>query len=315
MEREPLVSVVIPTYNRAHVLGRAIDSVLSQTLEPDEIIVVDDASDDDTAEVVEGYADPRIQLVRLERRQRAGHARNVGVERARGEWIAFLDSDDEWLPGKLAAQMALAADDVGVVACTSHKWGDDGTKTIVPKSDLAEGDALAQLLQGMKATTSAYVVRRDALLDAGGFDENLRSSEDYDLLLRLAQGGHRYAAVHEPLVIIHAQGSDRMSVDAIGRLQGHRSMNRRWGALMKELAGRKRYKSWRRKRQREHKELHARHVAQLSSRSDALRYAARMIPHLPWGTRYVGRALALAVTGARDVAAPEQAGEAKEGVR
>ncbi|MEX0785512.1 MAG: glycosyltransferase family A protein, partial [Dehalococcoidia bacterium] len=293
--------VVIPTYNRARVLGRALESVLAQTLPPDEIIVVDDGSDDDTADVVERFEDAQIIYIALAQRRRAAHARNIAIERARGEWIAFLDSDDEWLPGKLEAQMARAGDGVSVIACKTYRK-EAGSTWIDPKGDLAEGDALVQLLQGMKTpTTSAYVIRRSALLDVRGFDESFRSSEDYDLLVRLAQAGYRFAAVPEPLMITHAYGRDRMSIDPIGRLHGFRSMNRRWGALMEERAGRKVYRRWARKWRKRLVGLHTGHLAELASsgsRSDALRYALRMLPYLPWGAGYAARALAFAVTGA-----------------
>lgn len=94
----PQVSVVIPTYNRAGVLGRAITSVLSQTFPDLECIVVDDGSTDQTVVLVERFQDPRLRLLRLPVNKGGGHARNVGIQAARGELLAFLDNDDEWLP-------------------------------------------------------------------------------------------------------------------------------------------------------------------------------------------------------------------------
>src|SRR5215218_7102231 len=95
---EPAVSVVIPTYNRAPLLGRSIRSVLAQCYEDFEVIVVDDGSTDDTAEVVAGFRDARVSYVRLARNTGAGAARNVGIRLARGGFLAFQDSDDEWMP-------------------------------------------------------------------------------------------------------------------------------------------------------------------------------------------------------------------------
>jgi glycosyltransferase involved in cell wall biosynthesis len=102
----PQVSVVIPTYNRATVLGRAVTSVLNQTFSDLECVVVDDGSTDQTVALVEGFQDPRLRLIRLPVNRGVGHARNVGIQAASGELIAFLDSDDEWLPGKLERQVA-----------------------------------------------------------------------------------------------------------------------------------------------------------------------------------------------------------------
>src|SRR5262245_59433756 len=102
----PLVSVVIPTRNRAHLLGRALRSALAQTLTDFEVVVVDDASSDDPGRAVEELGDPRIRLLRLSERGGAGRARNAGIQAARGEFVAFLDSDDEYLPAMLERQIA-----------------------------------------------------------------------------------------------------------------------------------------------------------------------------------------------------------------
>src|SRR5712692_10027197 len=102
----PRVTVVIPTYNRAPLLGRALASVRRQTLTDFEVVVVDDASADDSESVAESFGDPRIRFVRLADRGGAGRARNEGIRLARGELIAFLDSDDEWLAPKLERQVA-----------------------------------------------------------------------------------------------------------------------------------------------------------------------------------------------------------------
>ena len=101
-----MISVIIPTYNRASLLPRALDSVLRQTWEDLEVIVVDDASRDDTPQVMAACTDPRVRYIRLEKNSGACVARNTGVAQARGEWIAFQDSDDLWLPEKLEKQMA-----------------------------------------------------------------------------------------------------------------------------------------------------------------------------------------------------------------
>ena len=103
--KTPKVSVIIPTYNRAHLVGRAIRSVLNQTYQDFEIIVVDDGSTDNTEEVVKSFNDPRIRYIRHEKNRGGSAACNTGIRAARGEYIAFQDSDDEWLPEKLEKQM------------------------------------------------------------------------------------------------------------------------------------------------------------------------------------------------------------------
>ena len=102
----PKVSVILPFYNRAATLPRCLDSVRAQTFTDWEMVAVDDCSRDDSAAVIERYGDPRIRVLRHERNRGAGPARDTAMANARGEWFALIDSDDEWLPGKLAAQMA-----------------------------------------------------------------------------------------------------------------------------------------------------------------------------------------------------------------
>ncbi|MFC6974687.1 glycosyltransferase family 2 protein [Halomicroarcula sp. GCM10025709] len=102
----PRVSVVVPTYNRADTVGRAVESALAQTVTDIEVVVVDDGSTDDTAAVVTGIDDERVRYLAHERNRGRSAARNTGIEAARGEYVAFLDSDDRWLPGKLDRQLA-----------------------------------------------------------------------------------------------------------------------------------------------------------------------------------------------------------------
>ncbi len=305
--RHPRVSVVIPTYNHAHFLGRAIVSALCQTFQDFEVIVVDDASDDDTAQVIERLRDPRVRLVRLPKHGGAARARNVGIAQARGEWIAFLDSDDEWLPEKLERQLAWLDGDgdpkTALVYCPYYRQGTGGECVVRPKREPRQGDALDALLTGKGIpTTSAYLVRRSALLAIGGFDETLASAQDLDLLLRLAQASHRFAVVPEPLFVKHDHGGRQIATDPFAKLQGFRAIARRWGPLMTRRMGAAAYQERYRRRSRKVWKLHRRCVAEIvasGSRPDALRYAWRMVPFLPWGARFTAKALAFALMGRR----------------
>ena len=109
MTASPLISVILPTYNRAHTLMRAVTSVLNQDYREIELIVVDDASTDGTTELLESIADPRLRVIRHDHNKGVAGATNTGIQAARGEIIAFQDSDDEWLDGKLSHQMARLA--------------------------------------------------------------------------------------------------------------------------------------------------------------------------------------------------------------
>jgi len=128
-EKNPTVSVIISTYNRAHLIGRAIQSVLNQTYQDFEVIVVDDGSTDNTEEIVKSFNDPRIRYIRHEKNKGAAAARNTGIKAARGKYIAFQDSDDEWLPEKLEKQMKVfenAPPEAGVVYTDMQRINEDG---------------------------------------------------------------------------------------------------------------------------------------------------------------------------------------------
>ena len=210
----PAVSIVLPAFNREGSIRMAIESVLRQSWTDFELIVVDDGSADATMARAAEVADARLRLAAHPRNMGASAARNTGIREARGEWVAFQDSDDEWLPLKLEKQMArLAAAGEDCVACycgmavvggLAHR---PGTRTRLryipdPAAAAVEGDILPALLHHSLVSTQTLVVRRDALAQAGGFDESLPALEDWDCALRLARLG-RFAFVDEPLVMQH----------------------------------------------------------------------------------------------------------------
>jgi len=299
----PRVSVVIPTYNHAHLLGRALVSALTQTFQDVEVIVVDDASEDGTAEVIARLGDPRLRLLRRSRHEGAARAWNAAIAEARGEWIAFLDSDDEWLPEKLARQLACARNAASVIYCRYYRQNTDGARALLPTRPLAEGDVLDELLARTAVpTTSGYVVRRCALLEVGGFDETLASGQDYNLLLKLASVSHRFAAVQEPLFIKHNHSGRQIRTDAIAKLTGARAIDRHWGPVVRERLGVDAYERWRAERLRKVWKVQRRHVKQLirsGARRQAWRYGVRMLPYLPWSARLVAKAAAFALLGGR----------------
>ena len=190
----PRVSVVVPTYNHADVLGRALASVVAQRVRDWEAIVVNNHSTDDTEGVVARIGDPRISLVRYANHGVIAASRNEGIRRARGEWIAFLDSDDEWMPGKLEACLALMTPGIGLVG-HGELWRDAaGRDRPMTYGPAARATYEALLYRGNCISTSAVVVRADALRAIGGFDEDpaIVTTEDYDLWLRLAQIGRAH---------------------------------------------------------------------------------------------------------------------------
>ncbi len=183
------VAVIIPTYNRAAVLGRSIESALAQDVDGCEIVVVDDGSTDATDAAVARYAGTPVRLIRQANRGPAA-ARNAGVRATDAPWIAFLDSDDEWLDGKLAAQLKQATAAGADWAVCSHETITLDHRCVerpapLPRTAL---DLQRQLLDNISEAiaTDTVLVRRAVFERCGGFDEALPVAEDVDLYLRLA---------------------------------------------------------------------------------------------------------------------------------
>ncbi|MEW5983879.1 MAG: glycosyltransferase family A protein [Acidobacteriota bacterium] len=217
MERAS-VSVVIPTFNRASIVGEAVASALAQTHEPADVVVVDDGSTDDTASALDAYRG-RILYVR---QQNAGPAaaRNTGIRHTKSRYVAFLDSDDLWAPEKLRAQMSLFASDpsLAVVSCLARYVAFDGrtlAETGPPQDTLRAGDrtGLRRLLLGNTVSGgSSAVVRRECLDDVGVFDEELWGVEDWDMWLRVAKK-YSIGFVNQPLTIMRS-GAANLSATA-----------------------------------------------------------------------------------------------------
>lgn len=186
-----LVSVIIPTYNRASVVTRAIKSVMAQDYEPIEVIVVDDASTDDTRRAVDGLRDARIRYIVRSENRGAAAARNTGIKAAQGAFIAFLDSDDEYLEGRLTAQVrAFETLDpaVGLVFVNYCEIGRDRTVRFPPEVK----SGYVQVGRSFPASVfcnppSAWMVRRSCFDAAGLFDEGLWTMEDLDMFARLVR--------------------------------------------------------------------------------------------------------------------------------
>lgn len=207
----PKVSVIIPTFNRSGLIQRAINSVFQQTYRSIEIIVCDDGSTDNTVEVVkamQSYAELPLRLEILPCNLGVSAARNRGIFLAQGELIAFLDSDDIWIPEKLAKQVAfLDADSsyIGVGGGVAFIKEDSSSEVGYSKDPcLNELNELFKLFYECYISTSCFLVKKDALVMAGLFDLRLKSSEDRDLWWRLPSFG-RIGFINEPLIsyLIH----------------------------------------------------------------------------------------------------------------
>jgi glycosyltransferase involved in cell wall biosynthesis len=210
-----LVSAIIPAYNYARFVGRAIDSVLAQTYPEVECIVVDDGSTDDTPAVLARYGG-RIKAIRQENKGLSA-TRNTGIKAARGEMLALLDADDEWKPGKLAAQVEVLAANprIGAIGCACEVFDGDGKHMFdafqpSPGQGAAALRSIATRKSWVSGSASAAVIPRKVLDEVGLFDETLRAAEDWDMWLRIAA---RYSIVNLPEVLArvyrHNTGSFR----------------------------------------------------------------------------------------------------------
>jgi glycosyltransferase involved in cell wall biosynthesis len=204
------VTAVIPTFNRSRALRRALESVVSQTRGPDRVIVVDDGSTDDTPRWVERDF-PDVTYLRQPNRG-VSSARNSGIAAADTEWIAFLDSDDEWKPQKLERQMTLLHDNPGHHVChTDEIWIRNGRRVNEGRRHAKSGGWIFQrCLPLCVISPSSAVVRRSLLVELGGFDETLPVCEDYDMWLRICSR-HRVLFIDEPLVVKHGGHGDQLS--------------------------------------------------------------------------------------------------------
>ncbi len=197
---DPAISVVIPSYNRATVIGRAIQSVLMQDVDRFELLVVDDGSSDDTLAVVQAIDDPRLGIYQLARNAGAPAARNAGVGLARSPLIAFQDSDDEWRPGLLAAHVAMLATRDVSFCQLEQCYGD--TATLYPPAGWAlPANMLDELLATNHISTQTLAVRRAAFAAVGGFDPAMPRFQDWDLVLRLAVAGCSFGYIDRPLAV------------------------------------------------------------------------------------------------------------------
>jgi len=209
----PAVSIIIPTYNRAHLIGQSLDSVFSQTFQDFEIIVVDDGSTDHTEKVLARYKD-RIRYIKQDNAG-VSAARNRGILASTGDFIGFLDSDDLWMPTKLAKQVALLRERPDIHLCYTDLYQareptEKPCKTLFDLVAFRGNTLLTTLLMQSPILIPSVIFRREILTSVGLFDTALISAEDFDFLLRIA-AKYKCAYIDECLVFVreHAQRSLR----------------------------------------------------------------------------------------------------------
>lgn len=215
--KNPFLSVIIPTYNRAHVLDRAINSVLSQSYSEFELLLIDDGSTDNTQNLLLSFIkkDKRIKAFYIDN-SGVSRARNVGINNSKGELIAFLDSDDEWLPNKLKRQVDLYLSSKFILCHSNEIWIRNGVRVNqMKKHEKSGGDLFLKSLPLCCISPSASILDKKIFDEVGLFDESFEVCEDYELWLRIT-AKHQVSFIDEPLIIKHGGHADQLS-------------NRSWG--------------------------------------------------------------------------------------
>jgi glycosyltransferase involved in cell wall biosynthesis len=225
--RTPEVTVVIPTRDRAHLVAGVVASALEQRGVAVEVVVVDDASTDETPQRLEAIEDRRLRVLRNEVNLGVSGARNRGIEGARGPWVAFLDDDDLWAPGKLRAQLAAPGATAAVLVYAGAVAVDAGRRIQRVLPAPTDGDALrADLLDGNRiGSPSCVLARTDALRRVGGFDPDLSILADWDLWLRLVEIGRPVPCPE--LLVAYTEHEGNMHLDLDAMLREYRVLRRK----------------------------------------------------------------------------------------
>ena len=244
-----MVTVGITTYNRAALLSKAIASVLAQSYRNLELLVVDDNSSDDTQAVVSLYQDPRICYCRSDTNRGLAFCRNLATQRARGNYIAFLDDDDTWEVAKIAMQVQLAeqlSPEFAVVYCGCLAVTDDHT-VINEVKPIIRGRIRDVVASGRLSTVpSASLFRTDALRRIGGHDAALRSHVDHDIWMQMSRYDYSADFVDAPLVRARTHVGYRLTADVAGRWNATDQYFEKWRPFLREWMGPKRADSYER---------------------------------------------------------------------
>ncbi len=244
--KEANVGVVIPTYNRRERLVRAIESVLAQTVRPDEIVVVDDCSDFSVDEFLKECYGDSVRVITNATNQGPAEARNIGVRNVKTEFVAFLDSDDYWEPEKLEKQMAVfaARPEIVLVYCDQWRVRPDGTRVKSGKK-LIDHEIWKHLLMGWTAPNpSSLIFKRSFYLKLGGFDSKTDTCEDHDFWMQMAYANARVAFVPERLSNF-TMGTGQISLDYDTRFIGMDGFLVKWEKPIVESRGRNFYRWFR----------------------------------------------------------------------
>lgn len=224
-----MISVVIPTYNRAHFISRAIHSALNQTYQEFEIIVVDDGSTDNTEQVVKKFSDKRIVYIRHEVNKGVSAARNTGIKISRGEFIAYLDNDDEWLPDKLEKQITkfnALSDNFAIVYSGAYNVLNKTEEIVSEVTPYLRGKIYTIFLKGCIFDPTTAMIRKSCFEKSGLFDESLSSCHDWDMWIRIAK--HYEIDFVPDILMKHYVHKDQVSTDLSLMIQNREMMIKKY---------------------------------------------------------------------------------------
>lgn len=241
MKDNPLISVVIPTFNRQNTISYCLASVLAQTYKNLEVIVVDDCSTDNTVSIVNSNPDSRVLCVVLEKNSGAQAARNRGILEAKADWIAFQDSDDEWLPDKLEKQVTVLANadyyPWSLLYCNAYRFDKArGIKTIRLLPVVEGQNQYSTLLQSPALLYPTMITSKKALEKIGYLDDQVPSFQEWDTSIRLAKYC-RITHLKEPLMVYHAGSDDAISGSATKHVEGLHYIINKFESDIKALCG------------------------------------------------------------------------------
>jgi glycosyltransferase involved in cell wall biosynthesis len=238
----PLISVILPTYNRANLISRSIKSVLNQTFDDFELIIVDDGSSDNTEYVASTFIDNRIKFFKLAKNQGQNPALNFGVSKTSGKYIAFIDSDDEWLPDFLYKSVNLFKDDESLGAVYASAYGQDLDGKLYSGYNFSlKGNIYKEVLeQGYLSYMITIVVKKEIidLLKPLPFDPEFTYAQDDDFCFQVSKIA-KVGLIEEPLAIIHSDSGDQLSKNSLARAYGREKLFKKYRNEISNICGRK----------------------------------------------------------------------------